>query len=104
MDDWQVDPQPTLLADPEHFPEQVWGIEDPRITYLTELSKYVIVYTAYSRVGPGVALALTKDFHHFERYGMIMPPEDQVCSFACGLDASVIAAKRSRLTARLALQ
>ena len=75
--DWQIDPQPTLLADPEHFPEEVWGIEDPRITYLSELGKYVIVYTAYSRVGPGVALALTEDFKRFERYGMIMPPEDK---------------------------
>jgi predicted GH43/DUF377 family glycosyl hydrolase len=49
VDGWQIDPQPTLLADPEHFPEEVWGIEDPRITYLPELSKYVIVYTSYSR-------------------------------------------------------
>jgi beta-1,2-mannobiose phosphorylase / 1,2-beta-oligomannan phosphorylase len=77
VDDWQIAPQPTLLPDPEHFPEEVWGIEDPRITYLSELGKYAIVYTAYSRVGPGVALALTEDFHHFERYGMIMPPEDK---------------------------
>jgi len=77
VDGWQIDPQPTLLADPEHFPEEVWGIEDPRITYLPELSKYGIVYTAYSRVGPGVALALTEDFDHFERYGMIMAPEDK---------------------------
>jgi predicted GH43/DUF377 family glycosyl hydrolase len=76
-DDWQIDPAPTLLPDPEHFPEEVWGIEDPRITYVNELGKYVIVYTAYSRVGPGVALALTKDFSRFERYGMIMPPEDK---------------------------
>ena len=30
MDNWQVDPQPALFADPEHFPEEVWGIEDPR--------------------------------------------------------------------------
>ena len=74
VDDWQIAPQPTLLADPEHFPEEVWGIEDPRITYLSELSKYAIVHTAYSRVGPGVALALTEDFDHFERYRMIMPP------------------------------
>ena len=77
VDNWQVDSPPTLLADPARFPEEVWGIEDPRITYLPEISKYVIVYTAYSRVGPGVALALTEDFERFERYGMIMPPEDK---------------------------
>jgi len=55
----------------------LWGIEDPRITYVGELKKYAVVYTAYSRVGPGVALALTEDFHDFEHYGMIMPPEDK---------------------------
>jgi predicted GH43/DUF377 family glycosyl hydrolase len=77
VDDWQIDREPTLLADPKHFPEEVWGIEDPRITYMGALSKYAVVYTAYSHVGPGVALALTVDFHDFERYGMIMPPEDK---------------------------
>jgi predicted GH43/DUF377 family glycosyl hydrolase len=77
VDHWCVDPRPTLPADPARFPEEVWGIEDPRITYLPELRKYIIVYTAYSRVGPGVALALTEDFEDFERYGMIMPPEDK---------------------------
>jgi predicted GH43/DUF377 family glycosyl hydrolase len=77
VDDWQIDREPTLLSDPEHFPEEVWGIEDPRITYIGELSKYAVVYTAYSHVGPGVALALTEDFHNFEHYGMIMPPEDK---------------------------
>ena len=77
VDGWQIDPQPTLMPDPEHFPEEVWGIEDPRITYLPELSKYAVVYTAFTRDGPGVALALTEDFHRFERYGMIMPPEDK---------------------------
>jgi predicted GH43/DUF377 family glycosyl hydrolase len=77
LDDWQVDCRPTLLADPEHFPEELWGIEDPRITHVPELSKYAIVYTAYTRAGPGVSLALTEDFHNFERYGVIMPPEDK---------------------------
>lgn len=77
VDDWQIDPQPTLLADPEHYPEELWGIEDPRITYLPELSRYAVVYTAYTRDGPGVALAFTEDFHHFERYGVIMSPEDK---------------------------
>jgi predicted GH43/DUF377 family glycosyl hydrolase len=77
IDDWQIDRKPTLLPDPGHVPEELWGIEDPRITYVDELKKYAIVYTAYSRVGPGVALALTEDFRHFERYGMIMSPEDK---------------------------
>lgn len=77
VDDWRIDPEPTLTADPEHFPEEVWGIEDPRITYIGESSKYAVVYTACSHVGPGVALALTEDFHNFEHYGMIMAPEDK---------------------------
>ena len=77
VDNWQIDREPTLLPDPKHVPEELWGIEDPRITYVGELKKYAIVYTAYSRAGPGVALALTEDFHRFERYGMIMSPEDK---------------------------
>lgn len=77
VDDWKIDPQPTLLPDPEHFSEELWGIEDPRITYLPELSRYAVVYTVFTHDGPGVALALTEDFHHFERYGVIMSPEDK---------------------------
>ena len=77
VDDWQIDPQPTLRPDPDHYPEELWGIEDPRITFVPELDQYAIVYTAYTRDGPGVALALTDDFHHFERFGVIMSPEDK---------------------------
>lgn len=76
-DDWTIDPLPTLTADPEHFPEETWGIEDPRITFVPELGRYAVVYTAYARGGPCVALALTEDFHHFERFGAIMQPEDK---------------------------
>ncbi len=77
IDGWEIDPQPTMPADPENYPEELWGIEDPRITYVPEMNKYVIAYTAYSRGGPGVALALTEDFSHYERFGLIMPPEDK---------------------------
>jgi predicted GH43/DUF377 family glycosyl hydrolase len=77
VDNWIIDAKPTLLPDPKNFPEELWGIEDPRITFVPELKKYVIVYTAYSRDGPGVALALTEDVHNFERYGVIMPPDDK---------------------------
>ncbi|HOK47424.1 MAG TPA: glycosidase [Bryobacteraceae bacterium] len=74
---WEIDPAPTMLPDVERFPEEIWGIEDPRITYVAELDKYAVVYTSYSRGGPGVSLALTEDFRSFERYGVVMPPEDK---------------------------
>jgi predicted GH43/DUF377 family glycosyl hydrolase len=76
IDGWTIDAAPTLLPADDH-PEEAWGIEDPRITYVPELERYVIAYTAYSRAGPGVSLATTTDFVHFERYGSIMMPEDK---------------------------
>jgi predicted GH43/DUF377 family glycosyl hydrolase len=77
VDDWQIDPLPTLMPNPEHHPEELWGIEDPRITYVEELKKYAIAYTAFSKGGPGVALALTEDFRQFERLGLVMQPDDK---------------------------
>ncbi len=77
IDNWKIDAQPTLLPDPEHYPEEIWGIEDPRITFVRELNKYAIVYTAYTRDGPGVSMALTSDFRQFERFGLILQPEDK---------------------------
>ncbi|MHB8838878.1 MAG: glycoside hydrolase family 130 protein [Gemmatimonadaceae bacterium] len=77
VDGWVVDRTPTLMADPERFPEELWGIEDPRITYVPELGKYAVAYTAFSRSGPGVALAMTADFHSFERFGLVMQPDDK---------------------------
>jgi predicted GH43/DUF377 family glycosyl hydrolase len=77
VDGWEIDPKPTFLPDPDNYPEELWGVEDPRITYVPELNKYVITYVSYSRSGPGVSLALTEDFHSFERIGVVMPPEDK---------------------------
>jgi len=77
VDGWQIDPAPTLMPNPEEYPEELWGIEDPRLTYVPELQTYAVVFTSYSRGGPGVSLALTKDFHTFERFGVIMSPDDK---------------------------
>ena len=77
VDGWVVDETPTLWPDPKKHPEELWGIEDPRITFVDELGKYVVAYTAFSRGGPGVALALTTDFREFERYGLVMQPDDK---------------------------
>lgn len=77
VDGWIIDEEPTFLPQPELHPEELWGIEDPRITYVPELEKYAIAYTAFSRDGPGVALALTEDFRSFERCGLVMQPDDK---------------------------
>jgi predicted GH43/DUF377 family glycosyl hydrolase len=77
IDNWQIDSMPTLEPDPANYPEEIWGIEDPRITWLEELKKWSVAYTAYSTGGPLVSLALTEDFTHFERLGPIVPPDDK---------------------------
>lgn len=77
VSDWQVDSRPTLLADPKNHPEEIWGIEDPRISRIDELDLWVVLYTAYSKGGPLVSLATTQDFKNFERKGVVMPPEDK---------------------------
>ena len=74
---WMIDTQPTFEADPQNYPEETWGVEDPRITRLEELDKWAITYTAFSSSGPMVSLALTKDFKEFERMGSITSPEDK---------------------------
>ena len=77
VDGWSIDPTPTLMPNPEEYPEELWGIEDPRITYVPELRQYAVAYTSYSKGGPGVSLALTSDFRNFERFGVIMSPDDK---------------------------
>jgi predicted GH43/DUF377 family glycosyl hydrolase len=42
VDGWVGDEEPTLLPGPENFPEEIWGIEDPRITFLEEFGKYAV--------------------------------------------------------------
>ena len=74
---WQIDKQPTLKAELDDHPEELWGIEDPRIVWVPELESYAITYTCYSASGPGVSMALTKDFREFERMGILFPPEDK---------------------------
>lgn len=77
IDGWRIDAEPTLKANPQEYPEEIWGIEDPRITFVPELEQYAVAYTSFARGGPGVSLALTRDFRSFERFGVIMPPEDK---------------------------
>ncbi|MGA2080062.1 MAG: glycosidase [Holophaga sp.] len=77
IDRWAVDPEPTLASDPLHHPEELWGIEDPRATFIPELGRCAVAYTAYGRSGPGVSLALTEDFRSFERLGLVQLPDNK---------------------------
>lgn len=77
LSNWVIDPEPTFRADPDRHAEELWGVEDPRLTYVEELGRYAIAYTAFGRGGPAVALALTEDFRSFERLGVVMQPDDK---------------------------
>lgn len=75
--DWQFDPTPLLASEPDRRPEEIWGCEDPRLTWLPERDEWAIAYTAYSRLGPLVSLALTRDFSEVRRLGPVTSPEDK---------------------------
>lgn len=77
ISDWRIDAAPTLRPQSDKYPEELWGIEDPRITWIDEMNQWGICYTAFSKGGPLVSMALTSDFKSFERLGPVMPPEDK---------------------------
>ena len=54
------------------------GCEDPRITFIEPLQRYVMTYTALSSRGPRIALAMSEDLFHWQRLGLaiFMPYED----------------------------
>ncbi|MFQ3586870.1 MAG: glycosidase [Fimbriimonadaceae bacterium] len=74
---WEIDGEPTFAPDPLAHPEEKWGAEDARITYLEEIGKYAVAYAAYGEPGAAVALALTEDFRTFERLGVVSPAWDK---------------------------
>lgn len=76
VSNWVVDETPLLAPDPG-WPEEDWGVEDPRITRVDELDAWVIAYTSFSDGGPGVSLATTQDFRSVQRLGRARAPEDK---------------------------
>ncbi len=57
-------------ADYERRPGGGGGCEDPRITFVEPLKRYVMTYTAFSTQGPRIALALSEDLFHWQRLGL----------------------------------
>jgi predicted GH43/DUF377 family glycosyl hydrolase len=46
------------------------GCEDPRITYMERLQRYIMTYTALSPIGPRIALAISEDLFQWRRLGL----------------------------------
>ncbi len=46
------------------------GCEDPRITFVKPLQRYIMTYTAFSQEGPRIALAISEDLFHWQRLGL----------------------------------
>jgi beta-1,2-mannobiose phosphorylase / 1,2-beta-oligomannan phosphorylase len=47
------------------------GCEDPRVTFIPFLDRYVMAYTAFGPDGPRIAVALSQDGHRWERLGLV---------------------------------
>ncbi|MGH8575898.1 MAG: glycoside hydrolase family 130 protein [Gammaproteobacteria bacterium] len=57
-------------ADYERRSDGSGGCEDPRITFVEPLRRYVMTYTAFSPKGPRIALALSEDLFRWQRLGL----------------------------------
>jgi len=53
------------------------GCEDPRVTFIPVLDRYVMAYTAFGPDGPRIAVALSQDGYRWTRLGLVL--------FAAGL-------------------
>ena len=57
-------------ADYERRPNGGGGCEDPRITFVEPLRRYIMTYTAFSSKGPRIAFAESEDLFHWKRLGL----------------------------------
>jgi predicted GH43/DUF377 family glycosyl hydrolase len=47
------------------------GVEDPRVTFIATLDRYLMTYTAFGPLGPRIALAISTDAHRWRRLGPV---------------------------------
>ncbi|HOF89485.1 MAG TPA: glycosidase, partial [Armatimonadota bacterium] len=76
VDGWRVEKAPLLEPDLPGHPFEEWGCEDARVTQIGP-REWIIAYTAYSRYGPAVALAITGDFETAQRLGVVLSPTNK---------------------------
>jgi predicted GH43/DUF377 family glycosyl hydrolase len=72
-------------ADYERRPDGSGGCEDPRITFVEPLQRYLMTYTAHSPQGPRISLAVSADLFRWQRLGLAVFAPDQAIEFG-GVD------------------
>jgi beta-1,2-mannobiose phosphorylase / 1,2-beta-oligomannan phosphorylase len=55
----------------EQRPSPGYGCEDPRVTFIPVLDRYVMAYTAFGPAGPRIAIALSTDGYVWDRIGLM---------------------------------
>lgn len=50
--------------------EQTAGVEDPRVTFIPAIDRYVMTYVAFGPIGPRVGLAVSDDARTWQRIGV----------------------------------
>ncbi len=63
---WAIEPR-----EPYELTAAGGGVEDPRVTYVQPLQRYVMTYTAYTPGHPRVALSISSDLLHWTRLGLL---------------------------------
>ena len=46
VDGWRSDSEPTFVANPQEYPEEIWGSEGLRIAYVPQFEHYAIACTS----------------------------------------------------------
>ncbi len=52
-------------------PTPGYGCEDPRVTFIPVLDRFVMAYTAFGPLGPRIAIAVSPDCEVWERVGLV---------------------------------
>lgn len=74
---WRIESEPILRYGQQRWRYELWGCEDPRVTYLAEEQCWYITYTAYSPRGAAVAIARSADLTTAQRISLIFSPNNK---------------------------